>query len=56
MQFVSTIRVQQKHVDELGHLNHVAAVDILQYARDDWYREGLTSISTTAPSVSSTRS
>jgi acyl-CoA thioester hydrolase/thioesterase-3 len=39
MQFVSTIRVQQKHVDELGHLNHVAAVDILQYARDDWYRE-----------------
>lgn len=39
MQFVSTIRVQQTQVDELGHLNHVAAVDILQYARDDWYRE-----------------
>ena len=39
MQIVSTTRVQQKHVDELGHLNHVAAVDILQYARDDWYRE-----------------
>ena len=39
MQFVSITRVQQKHVDELGHLNHVAAVDILQYARDDWYRE-----------------
>ena len=37
MQFVSKTSVQQKHVDELGHLNHVAAVDILQYARDDWY-------------------
>ncbi len=37
MQFVSKTPVQQKHVDELEHLNHVAAVDILQYARDDWY-------------------
>ncbi|MDH3761758.1 MAG: thioesterase family protein [Gammaproteobacteria bacterium] len=37
MQFVSKTLVQQKHVDELGHLNHVSAVDILQYARDDWY-------------------
>jgi len=37
MQVVSTARVQQKQVDELGHLNHVSAVDILQYARDDWY-------------------
>ncbi len=37
MQFVSKTPVLQKHVDELGHLNHVAAVDILQYARDDWY-------------------
>lgn len=37
MQVVSIERVRQKHVDELGHLNHVSAVDILQYARDDWY-------------------
>ncbi len=37
MQIVSSTRVQQKQVDELGHLNHVSAVDILQYARDDWY-------------------
>ncbi len=37
MQVVSKKTVQQKHVDELGHLNHVATVDILQYARDDWY-------------------
>lgn len=37
MQFVTRTRVKQKHVDELGHLNHVSAVDMLQYARDDWY-------------------
>jgi len=37
MQVVSNTRVKQKQVDELGHLNHVSAVDILQYARDDWY-------------------
>ena len=30
---------EKKHVDELGHMNHVAAVEILQYARDDWYRQ-----------------
>ncbi len=39
MQFESNIQVQPQQVDELDHLNHVAAVDILQYARDDWYRE-----------------
>ncbi len=38
MEFVSRIKVLPQHVDELGHLNHVAAVDILQYARDDWYQ------------------
>jgi thioesterase-3 len=38
MDFVSTVTVEQAQVDELGHLNHVAAVDILQYARDDWYQ------------------
>lgn len=38
MQTSSAARVQSRHVDELGHLNHVAAVDILQYARDDWYQ------------------
>ena len=39
MQFTSTTRVQPAQVDELGHLNHVFAVEILQSARDDWYRE-----------------
>lgn len=38
MKVVSPVRVKQAQVDELGHLNHVAAVDILQYARDDWYQ------------------
>lgn len=38
MEFVSGVTVSPQHVDELGHLNHVAAVDILQYARDDWYQ------------------
>ena len=39
MQFASITRVQSKHVDELGHLNHVFALEILEYARDDWYAE-----------------
>lgn len=39
MESVSKIKVQSRQVDELGHLNHVAAVDILQYARDDWYQQ-----------------
>lgn len=38
MEVVSKLVVEKKHVDELGHMNHVAAVEILQYARDDWYR------------------
>ena len=37
MEIVSQVTVSAGQVDELGHLNHVAAVDILQYARDDWY-------------------
>ena len=37
MQFTSKILIQEKHVDELGHLNHVFAIQILEYARDDWY-------------------
>lgn len=32
-----TFVVQDEHTDELGHLNHVAAVRILEQARDAWY-------------------
>ena len=39
MQFVSTATVGQTHVDDLGHLNHAFALQILEYARDDWYAE-----------------
>ena len=39
MEVVSQRVVESGHVDELGHMNHVAAVEILQYARDDWYRQ-----------------
>lgn len=39
MEVISRVTVSSRHVDELGHLNHVAAVEILQYARDDWYRQ-----------------
>ncbi len=39
MQFESRVVVKANQVDELGHLNHVAAVEILERARDDWYRE-----------------
>ncbi len=39
MEFTSIARVSEKHVDELGHLNHVYALQILEYARDDWFAE-----------------
>ena len=39
MEVISELSVLPRQVDELGHLNHVAAVEILQHARDDWYRE-----------------
>ena len=38
MHFVSRVTLLPRHVDELGHLNHVAAVEILEHARDDWYQ------------------
>ena len=31
------VRVSRAQVDELGHLNHSYAVQILEYARDEWY-------------------
>ncbi len=37
MEFVSNIKVAPAQVDDLGHLNHVFALQILEYARDDWY-------------------
>jgi len=36
----SGIEVLQEHTDSLGHLNHVQAVEYLERARDDWYKEG----------------
>jgi len=39
MEFVSSIKVTPAQVDDLGHLNHVFALQILEYARDDWYAE-----------------
>jgi thioesterase-3 len=39
MEFVSNVRVAPAQVDDLGHLNHVFALQILEYARDDWYAE-----------------
>ena len=38
MRTETTIVVAQQHTDELGHLNHVAAVRMLEQARDEWYR------------------
>ena len=38
MRTETTIVVTQQHTDELGHLNHVAAVRILEQARDEWYQ------------------
>lgn len=39
MDFVSKVKVTASQVDDLGHLNHVFALQILEYARDDWYAE-----------------
>ncbi len=39
MDYESRVVVAARQVDELGHLNHVAAVEMLERARDDWYRE-----------------
>ncbi len=39
MEFVSVVKVAPTQVDDLGHLNHVFALQILEYARDDWYAE-----------------
>ena len=39
MNYESRVVVAAQQVDELGHLNHVSAVEILERARDDWYRE-----------------
>ena len=39
MEFVSATRVRPEHVDDLGLLNHVFALQLLEYARDDWYAE-----------------
>jgi YbgC/YbaW family acyl-CoA thioester hydrolase len=37
MEFVSSAKVTAAQVDDLGHLNHVFALQLLEYARDDWY-------------------
>lgn len=31
------IEVEEAHTDDLGHLNHVQAVEYLERAREDWY-------------------
>jgi YbgC/YbaW family acyl-CoA thioester hydrolase len=38
VQSETIIEVTEAHTDELGHLNHVAAVRYLERARYDWYR------------------
>ncbi len=31
--------IEQSYTDELGHLNHVWAIKLLELARDEWYRD-----------------
>ena len=38
MQTEMMLEVEQQHTDTLGHLNHVAAVRILEQARYAWYQ------------------
>ena len=37
MQYTSAVTIESRHVDALGHLNHVSALELLEYARDGWY-------------------
>jgi len=37
MEIRHPVRVSSAQVDELGHLNHSYAVQILEHARDEWY-------------------
>lgn len=37
METETIIEVSAEHTDSLGHLNHVAAVRLLEIARGDWY-------------------
>lgn len=39
MEFVTSTKVTAEQVDDLGHLNHVFALQLLEYARDDWYAD-----------------
>lgn len=39
MKFVTSTKVTAAQVDDLGHLNHVFALQLLEYARDDWYAD-----------------
>jgi thioesterase-3 len=31
--------IDETHTDELGHLNHVSAIKLLEVARDEWYHQ-----------------
>ena len=37
MEYISPTTIEAKYVDALGHLNHVSALELLEYARDDWF-------------------
>ena len=34
-----SLMIERKHADELGHMNHVAAIRMLEHARHDWYHQ-----------------
>ncbi len=38
MIYQSFYTIDNTHTDELGHLNHVSAIKLLEFARDDWYQ------------------
>ncbi|MFT5503169.1 MAG: acyl-CoA thioesterase FadM [Gammaproteobacteria bacterium] len=38
LEITSVIKLCEDQIDELGHLNHVSALKVLEYARDDWYQ------------------
>mgnify|MGYP001163903541 FL=1 len=39
MKVESPVTVQERHTDELGHLNHVQTVKFMEDAREDWYAQ-----------------
>lgn len=39
MQTLTRSTITADHIDEYGHMNHALGLRLLEWARDDWYRQ-----------------